>query len=125
MKGFTIGFAASDAEPIGLDELVARVEDRIASRPLVLGPRPRPDREGRGDQRRRVRVRGGRRRAGADCFLTGEPSEQAKWAADEAGIHFIAAGHYATEVFGVRALGDLVAERFGVEHVFIDVPNPV
>jgi putative NIF3 family GTP cyclohydrolase 1 type 2 len=63
--------------------------------------------------------------AGADCFLTGEPSEQMKWAADEAGIHVIAAGHYATEVFGVRALGDLVAERFGVEHVFVDVPNPV
>ena len=36
--------------------------------------------------------------------------------AREAGIHFIAAGHYATETFGVRRLGDLLAERFGVEH---------
>jgi putative NIF3 family GTP cyclohydrolase 1 type 2 len=63
--------------------------------------------------------------AGADAYVTGEPSEQMKWAADESGIHVIAAGHYATEVFGVRELGDLVAERFGVEHVFIDVPNPV
>ena len=45
--------------------------------------------------------------------------------AREAGIHYIAAGHYATEVFGVRALGDLLAERFSVEHTFIDIPNPV
>ena len=45
--------------------------------------------------------------------------------AREAGIHFVAAGHYATEVFGVRALGDLVAGRFGVDHVFVDVPNPI
>ena len=45
--------------------------------------------------------------------------------AREAGIHFIAAGHYATETFGVRCLGELLAERFGVAHEFIDVPNPV
>ena len=45
--------------------------------------------------------------------------------AREAGIHFIAAGHYATETFGVRALGELLAERFGVEHDFVDIPNPV
>jgi putative NIF3 family GTP cyclohydrolase 1 type 2 len=45
--------------------------------------------------------------------------------AREAGVHFIAAGHYATETFGVRRLGDVVAARFGVEHRFIDVPNPV
>src|SRR6478736_2994511 len=63
--------------------------------------------------------------AGAACFITGEPSEQAKWAADEAGIHCIAAGHYATEVFGVQALGALLVERFSVEHGFIDIPNPV
>ncbi len=45
--------------------------------------------------------------------------------AREAGIHFIAAGHYATETFGVRALGDRLAERFGVDHVFVDIPNPI
>jgi putative NIF3 family GTP cyclohydrolase 1 type 2 len=43
----------------------------------------------------------------------------------EARIHFIAAGHYATETFGIRRLGELVAERFGVRHVFADIPNPV
>ena len=45
--------------------------------------------------------------------------------AREAGIHFIAAGHYATETFGVRALGDLLASEFGVEHLWFDIPNPV
>ena len=63
--------------------------------------------------------------AGLDAFLTGEPSEPAMAEAREAGIHFVAAGHYATETFGVRRLGDLIAERFGVEHRFVDVPNPV
>jgi dinuclear metal center YbgI/SA1388 family protein len=63
--------------------------------------------------------------AGADAFLTGEPAERAMSHAREAGIHFIAAGHYATETFGVRRLGEHLSERFGARHVFIDVPNPV
>jgi dinuclear metal center YbgI/SA1388 family protein len=62
---------------------------------------------------------------GLDAFLTGEPREHVMPVAREAGIHFIAAGHYATETFGVRALGDWLADRFGVEHVWIDIPNPV
>ena len=45
--------------------------------------------------------------------------------AREAGIHFVAAGHYATETFGVRRLGDLLAAEFGVEHLWVDLPNPV
>jgi dinuclear metal center YbgI/SA1388 family protein len=62
---------------------------------------------------------------GLDAFLTGEPSEFVMADAREAGLHFIGAGHYATETFGVRRLGDLVAERFGVGHVFVEVPNPI
>jgi dinuclear metal center YbgI/SA1388 family protein len=62
---------------------------------------------------------------GLDAFLTGEPSERVMAEAREAGIHFIAAGHYATETFGVRRLGDLLAERFGIEHSFVDIPNPI
>ena len=62
---------------------------------------------------------------GLDAFLTGEPREHVMADARELGMHFIAAGHYATETFGVRALGDWLAERFGVEHVFVDIPNPV
>jgi dinuclear metal center YbgI/SA1388 family protein len=63
--------------------------------------------------------------AGADALLTGEPAERAMAEARELGVHLIAAGHYATETFGIKALGEHVAARFGVEHVFLDVPNPV
>jgi len=63
--------------------------------------------------------------AGHDAFLTGEPAERVMTFAREEGIHFLAAGHYATETFGVRRLGDLLAERFGVDHLFVDVPNPI
>jgi dinuclear metal center YbgI/SA1388 family protein len=62
---------------------------------------------------------------GLDAFLTGEPREHVMADAREAGIHFIAAGHYATETFGIRALGDWLARRFGLEHVWVDIPNPV
>ena len=63
--------------------------------------------------------------AGLDAFVTGEPAERSMARAQEAGVHFLAAGHYATETFGVRALGERLAERFGVRHVFVDVPNPI
>jgi putative NIF3 family GTP cyclohydrolase 1 type 2 len=62
---------------------------------------------------------------GLDAFLTGEPAEHAMADAREAHLHFIAAGHYATETLGIRRLGELLADRFDVEHEFIDVPNPV
>lgn len=63
--------------------------------------------------------------AGADAFVTGEPAERVMAESREAGIHFAAAGHYATETFGIRRLGDLLAERFGVAHQFVDLPNPI
>lgn len=63
--------------------------------------------------------------AGCEAFLTGEPTEWVMNQATESGIHYLAAGHYATETLGVRRLGELLAERFGVSHVFLDVPNPV
>jgi dinuclear metal center YbgI/SA1388 family protein len=62
---------------------------------------------------------------GLDAFLTGEPAEHVMADARESGTHFFAAGHYATETFGVRRLGELLAERFGVEHRFVDAPNPI
>src|SRR3954466_5818782 len=63
--------------------------------------------------------------AGLDAFVTGEPIERAMARAGEAGVPSLAAGHYATETFGVRRLGDLLAARFGVRHIFIDIPNPI
>jgi putative NIF3 family GTP cyclohydrolase 1 type 2 len=64
-------------------------------------------------------------RLGLDALVTGEPAEHAMADALEGGIHFIAAGHYATETLGVRRIGELAGERFGVEHEFIDVYNPI
>ena len=63
--------------------------------------------------------------AGAQALLTGEAPERSMADAREAGIHLFAAGHYATETFGVRALGEHLAERFSLRHVFVDVPNPL
>ena len=62
---------------------------------------------------------------GLDAFLTGEPSERAFGIAHDDRIHFLAAGHHATETFGVRRLGELLEREFGVRHVFVDVPNPI
>lgn len=62
---------------------------------------------------------------GVDAVLTGEPQEDFRALARELGISIVCAGHHATETLGVRAAGELLSERFGVEHVFLDVPNPV
>ncbi len=63
--------------------------------------------------------------AGAEVFITGEASEQTVHVAREEGIQFIAAGHHATERYGVQALGAHLAEKFSLEHRFIDIDNPV
>lgn len=64
-------------------------------------------------------------RVGVDAYLTGEVSERTVHFAREAGIHFFAAGHHATERYGVMALGEHLAEQFNLKHRFIDVDNPV
>ncbi|MBE7417969.1 MAG: Nif3-like dinuclear metal center hexameric protein [Ideonella sp.] len=62
--------------------------------------------------------------AGVDAYLTGEISEPQAHIARETGVAFVACGHHATERFGVSALGEHLASRFGLEHCFIDVDNP-
>jgi dinuclear metal center YbgI/SA1388 family protein len=62
---------------------------------------------------------------GLDAYISGEISEQTVHLARERGIHYFAAGHHATERFGVQALGEHLAKQFDLEHVFIDIPNPV
>jgi dinuclear metal center YbgI/SA1388 family protein len=62
--------------------------------------------------------------AGADAFITGEISEPQAHLARETGVAFLACGHHATERFGAPAVGQAVAEHFGLEHVFIEVDNP-
>jgi dinuclear metal center YbgI/SA1388 family protein len=62
---------------------------------------------------------------GLDAFISGEISEQTVHIARETGIHYFAAGHHATERYGVQAVGEHLAEHFGLTHTFIDVENPV
>lgn len=106
-------------------ELFARVEQVTAREPLIFASGPE-----------RIRTLGIVSGAGADflteaktlgaeAFLTGEPAERVMAQAKEARMHFIAAGHYATETMGIRRLGEHLQERFGLRHVFVDVPNPV
>jgi dinuclear metal center YbgI/SA1388 family protein len=112
-------------EGIAADELFERVREVTEREPTVFDGGP--------ERVRRIGIVSGGGASyleqaialGLDAFLTGEPREHVMSLAREAGIHFIAAGHYATETFGVRALGDWVAARFGVEHVWVDIPNPV
>ena len=63
--------------------------------------------------------------AGASVYLSGEISEQTVHLARETGVAYLACGHHATERYGVQALGNHVAQQFGIHHQFIDIPNPV
>ena len=62
---------------------------------------------------------------GVEAFITGEISEQNVHVARETGVAFIAAGHHATERYGVMALGEHLAAQFAIEHRFFDQDNPV
>jgi len=63
--------------------------------------------------------------AGLDAYITGEATEWVLHQAAEDGVHYIAAGHYATERFGVQALARWITRELGVETRFLDIPNPV
>ncbi|MFM7122308.1 MAG: Nif3-like dinuclear metal center hexameric protein [Fluviibacter sp.] len=63
--------------------------------------------------------------AGADVFVTGEISEPMVHVARETGVAYIAAGHHATERFGVQALGLSLADRFGIDVRYLEVDSPV
>jgi putative NIF3 family GTP cyclohydrolase 1 type 2 len=63
--------------------------------------------------------------AGADAFVSGEIAERTTHLAREAGVVYFAAGHHATERYGVQALGEHVAARMRIAHRFVDDDNPV
>ena len=64
-------------------------------------------------------------KSGVDAYITGEVSEQTVHFARETGIHFFAAGHHATERYGVQTVAAHLVEKFGLDHEFIDIDNPV
>jgi dinuclear metal center YbgI/SA1388 family protein len=123
--GAPVGFRGRYPEPVAAVELVKRCREVFGQEPLgfLHGPDPVSS----------VGIVSGGAQgelyqaidAGLDAYLTGEVSEWVMNVARESGIHFLACGHYATERLGIQALGEHLAGRFGLEHLFVDVPNPV
>jgi dinuclear metal center YbgI/SA1388 family protein len=119
------GYGGALAEPTAMSDFSTLVQEKLGQMPLLFPYGP--------ETVERVAVlTGGAARyvrqaaaEGYDCFVTGEADEPTKHAAKEAGIHFVAGGHYATETLGVRALSAKLAEQFGLEWEFVDLPNPV
>jgi dinuclear metal center YbgI/SA1388 family protein len=120
-----VGWGGALADPRPIDEFATRVQEVVGRMPLVFSYGP--------EEIRRVAICSGGAQyhladaiaEGYDCFVTGEAAEQTKHLAKDAAIHFVAAGHYATETSGVQLLTERVAERFDVEWEFVDLPNPV
>ncbi|MEO8502546.1 MAG: Nif3-like dinuclear metal center hexameric protein [Acidobacteriota bacterium] len=124
-EGSSVGVKGFFPEPISPTELVERCQKTYDREPLAFLGGPNP-------VRTVGLISGGAQRevyqaidAGLDAYITGEVSEWVMNVARESGIHYLSAGHYATERLGIRALGEHVATRFQIEHEFIDVPNPV
>ena len=125
LRGRTIGWVGRSAGGLPFAELRERCERAFGQKPFTWECGPELVRSvgvvsGGGASSLAEAVE-----LGLDAFLTGEPAEFAMADAREGGVHFIAGGHYATETFGVRRLGELLANAFDVEHRFIDVHNPV
>jgi dinuclear metal center YbgI/SA1388 family protein len=119
----SIGLLGRLPETVDRSALAARLEALLAARPDVL--------PFGGETIRSVAVVSGAAAdlipeaaaAGADAFITGETSHTAFHQARERRLNVVFAGHYATETLGVRALGDHLARKFGLETVFLDVPT--
>ena len=101
------------------------ISEKLGRAPLVIGDAARP-------LQRIAWCTGGAQgmfeqaiALGVDAYLSGKISEQTVHLARESGVAYIAAGHHATERYGVQALGAHLAQRFGVEHRFIEIENPV
>ena len=119
-----LGFIGAAAGLADAPALAARVTQVLGRTPLLLPGDGRP-------LRRVAWCSGGAQgyfeaamAAGADLFLTGEISEPQAHLSRETGVAFLACGHHATERYGAPALGAHLAERFGLQHRFIDIDNP-
>ncbi|WP_432697970.1 Nif3-like dinuclear metal center hexameric protein [Marinobacterium sp. YM272] len=112
-------------KPLTLDEMAARIEKVLGRTPQTISGGQRPIHHIAWCTGSADRMVEQAQALGADAFLTGEISEPVVHFAREAGIHYIAAGHHATERYGVQALGEHLARHFGLEHRFVDIDNPV
>ena len=108
-----------------LNELTSHIESVLGRTPLVIGESDRSV--------HRIAWCSGAAQdffekavsLGVDAFLTGEISEQSVHVAHETGVAFIAAGHHATERYGIQALGEHLANQCGIEHHYFELDNPV
>jgi dinuclear metal center YbgI/SA1388 family protein len=119
-----IGFSGVLPAPIGALGLANKVAKILRRKPLLVGD---PDKI----ITRIAWCTGGAQSyfeaalaTGADLFVSGEISEQTVHLARETGMNYLAAGHHATERFGVQAVGAHLAETFGIEVEYIDIDNP-
>jgi dinuclear metal center YbgI/SA1388 family protein len=120
-----IGMCGKLPAPMRLDAFAAQVGRRLGREPLVIGD---PATEVRNLAWCTGAAQGFFEEAiklCPDAYISGEISEQQVHLARESGVAFIAAGHHASEKYGVQALGEHLAARFGLEYRFIDIPNPV
>jgi dinuclear metal center YbgI/SA1388 family protein len=114
-----------DIDAMPIDALAARVRGAVDREPLVLSYGPA--------EITRVAVATGAAgyeliraaHEGYDALVTGEAEEPNHATAKELGIHLLAAGHHATERFGVQALAEQLARHFGLEWHYVEVTNPV
>ena len=120
-----IGWLGTVAEPCALSALAERVASVLERQPLVVGDEARPI-------RRIAWCSGGAQgyfeqaiALGVDAYLSGEISEQTVHLARERGVAYLAAGHHATERYGVQALAENLARQFGITCDFVDLENPV
>jgi dinuclear metal center YbgI/SA1388 family protein len=120
-----LGVGGRFAEPQRIAELSERVGRAVDREPLVFADGPER-------VARAALVTGGGARflteaaaEGYDVLITGEAAEPTMMTARELGIHFVAAGHYATERLGVQALAQRIAQRFGLPWEFVELENPV
>jgi dinuclear metal center YbgI/SA1388 family protein len=121
--GIDIGIQGEFETPLSVDELVARVLPD-GSRPLCLIP------GAKAELRSAAVVSGGAAMealqamdAGLDFYVTGESSHSVYHSLVETGMGFLAAGHYATEVWGVKAVAERLARETGMKTLFIDLPT--
>jgi dinuclear metal center YbgI/SA1388 family protein len=124
-KGRLVGYRGVFAEALHTLTLADRCRDLFGQEPLLLGSRDAL-------VRTVAVVSGGAQSllheaiaAGVDAFITGEASEWVTNLSRESGICYVAAGHHATERLGIKALGKHLAQQFGLDSEFIDIPNPV
>lgn len=109
-------------QPCSASDFADQVARVLQRQPLLVGPLDKP-------LRKLAWCSGGAQSyfeqaiaLGVDAFLTGEISEQNVHVAEESGVVFIAAGHHATERYGIQALGEHLAQHFGLAHQFFDQP---